>query len=142
PFSTIVTSDPKGGYICASKEYRLVEGITHLNYVRIDIAKNNLAPVLSDPIWFRRESVSVGGGFEQNGESVGVLRPITLERKGRSTSVHLPTVLAEVIVTRMAREKHFKVSDVLGSATPQQQAMFGDKKNRAWCIADAFEGAN
>jgi Bifunctional DNA primase/polymerase, N-terminal/AAA domain/Primase C terminal 1 (PriCT-1) len=136
--ATIFSMSPK-----QAKEHRLAEGTTHLDYVRIDIAKNNLAPVLPDPIWFKRVGVRVGGGFEQNGESVGVLRPVTLDKKvATSSTVHLPTVLAEIIATKLSREKHFKVSEVLASATPAQQALFGDKKNRARCITDSFDGTD
>jgi hypothetical protein len=135
--ATIFSMSPK-----QAKEHRLAEGTTHLDYVRIDIAKNNLAPVLPEPIWFKREGVRVGGGFEQEGESVGVLRPVALDRKAPTSTIHLPTILAEIIATKLSREKHFKVSEVLARATPAQQAMFGDKKNRARCIADAFDGGN
>ncbi|MBN8991620.1 MAG: bifunctional DNA primase/polymerase [Rhizobiales bacterium] len=136
--ATIFSMSPK-----QAKDHRLAEGTTHLDYVRIDIAKNNLAPVLPDPIWFRRVGVRVGGGFEQNGESVGVLRPVTLDKKvATSSSMHLPSLLAEIIATKLSWEKHFKVSEVLACATPAQQALFGDKKNRARCIADAFDGAD
>jgi hypothetical protein len=135
--ATIFSMSPK-----QAKEHRLAEGSTHLDYVRIDIAKNNLAPVLPEPIWFKREGVRVGGGFEQEGESVGVLRPVTLDKKAPTSTIHLPTILAEIIATKLSREKHFKVSEVLASATPAQQAMFGDKKNRARCIADAFDGSD
>jgi hypothetical protein len=132
--ATIFSMSPK-----QAKEHRLAEGTTHLDYVRIDIAKNNLAPVLPEPIWFKREGVRVGGGFEQEGESVGVLRPVTLEKKAPTSTVHLPTILAEIIATKLSREKHFKVSEVLASGTPGQQAMFGDKKNRARVISEAFD---
>jgi hypothetical protein len=135
--ATIFSMSPK-----QAKEYRLADGATHLDYVRIDIAKNNLAPVLPEPLWFKREGVRVGGGFEQEGESVGVLRPVTLDKKAPTSTIHLPTILAKIIATNLSREKHFKVSEVLASATPAQQAMFGDKKNRARCIADAFEGSD
>lgn len=77
--ATIFSMSPK-----QAKEHRLAEGTTHLDYVRIDIAKNNLAPVLPEPIWFKREGVRVGGGFEQEGESVGVLRPVSLDKKAGS----------------------------------------------------------
>jgi hypothetical protein len=71
-----------------------------------------------------------------------VLRPVTLDKKAPTSTIHLPTILAEIIATKLSREKHFKVLEVLESATPAQQAMFGDKKNRARLIADSFEGSD
>jgi hypothetical protein len=134
--ATIFGMSPKD-----EKAYRLPPGTTRRDFVRIDIAKNNLAPVLPEPIWFKRESIKVNG--RPDGESVGVLRPVTLDKKApASSTIHLPTILAEIIATKLSREKHFKVSEVLASATPAQQAMFGDKKNRARLIADSFEGSD
>jgi hypothetical protein len=83
--ATIFSMSPK-----QAKEHRLAEGTTHLDYVRIDIAKNNLAPVLPEPIWFKREGVRIGGGFEQEGESVGVLRPVTTTATGAIAAIRMP----------------------------------------------------
>jgi hypothetical protein len=133
--ATIFGMSPKD-----EKAYRLPPGTTRRDFVRIDIAKNNLAPVLPEPMWFTRESVKING--RPDGESVGVLRPVTLDKRAPTSTIHLPTILAEIIATKLSREKHFKVSEVLASATPAQQAMFGDKKNRARLITDSFEGSD
>lgn len=133
--ATIFGMSPKD-----EKAHRLPPGTTRRDFVRLDIAKNNLAPVLPEPIWFTRESVKVNG--RPDGESVGVLRPVTLDKKAPTSTIHLPTILADIIATKMTREKHLKVTDVLASATPAQQALFGDKKNRARRITESFEGSD
>jgi hypothetical protein len=130
-----------------AKAYILPPGKTHHNFVRLDVGKINVGPKPTEPMWFERESITIGGGFERKGESVGYLRPVTLAKKAATTTstIHLPTILAEIIATKLSREKHFKVSDVLASGTPAQQALLGelnDKKNRARCLADAFEGSD
>ena len=47
------------------------------NYIRFDDAKSNLSLVSGDPIFFKREGVTIGGF---GGEEVGVLRPASLSR--------------------------------------------------------------
>jgi hypothetical protein len=56
------------------KEWKIEPGKTKGDYVRLDIAKNNLAKVSGEPIWFEKCSETIAG------ESVGVLRPVTLEQ--------------------------------------------------------------
>jgi hypothetical protein len=114
------------------------------DFVRLDIAKNNLAPVLPEPIWFQREGATIGGGFERAGESVGLLRPVTLVKKAgdktTSATPHLPTVLASIIANKLSRERWWKLSDVLAAATPEQLTLFGTAKHRAALIDSAFDG--
>jgi hypothetical protein len=136
--ATIFSMSPKD-----AKSYLLPSGKTYRDFVRLDIAKNNLAPVLPEPIWFQREGVMIGGGFERNGESVGLLRPVTLVKKAgdktTSAAPHLPTVLASIIANKLSRERWWKLSDVLAAATPEQSALFGTAKHRAALIDSAFD---
>jgi hypothetical protein len=136
--ATIFSMSPKD-----AKAYQLPAGKTYRDFVRLDIAKNNLAPVLPEPIWFQREGVTIGGGFERTGESVGLLRPVKLVKKAgdkASAAPHLPTVLASIIANKLSREKWWKLSDVVAAAAPEQLALFGTAKHRAALIDSAFDG--
>lgn len=120
-----------------AKTYGIAKG-AHLEYVRIDIAKNNLAAVLADPIWFKREGVTVGG---EGGESVGILRPVNLVKKaGTGAEVYLPEIAASIIAGKLTLGKYYELSAVLAKADAAQAPHFGEKSNLAKKIKAAFDG--
>jgi hypothetical protein len=114
------------------------------DYVRLDIGKNNLAPKPQEPMWFLREGAMIGARFEHKGESVGYLRPVKLDRtKGGAKKIStqsLPTVLAEIMATAGMFERYVKISEVVATGTPEQAAIFGDKKNRSAIVKAGFDG--
>ncbi len=70
-----------------------------LDYVRIDIGKNNLGKKTREPIWFKYDGVSIG--FEN--ELIGILRPVTLKQKG-AVAVDSPDLL-EIIAATIAANR-------------------------------------
>jgi hypothetical protein len=116
----------------------------HLDYVRIDIAKNNLGPKSKEPRWFKYEGVTVGG-FE--GESVGVLRPVALKRKGAAPAAiaaanEMLCHIAEAIARHLPPSTWHTVHDVLPHMRSEIAAPLRDQKNRARIIEKAFDGAD
>ncbi len=73
---TLYTVDPN-----TAKAYGIAEGDCRL-YVRLDDAKANMSLLSGDPRFFKRESVLIDGF---GGDPVGVLRPVKLARRLRST---------------------------------------------------------
>jgi len=69
--ATLYTIDRATG-----KRYGIPENECH-RYVRFDDAKANMSLVSGEPMFFRREGVTIGGF---GGEEVGVLRPVKLSR--------------------------------------------------------------
>ncbi len=128
-----------------AKGYVLPPGTTPHDFVRLDIGKINIGLKPKEPKWYRHDEVKIGSpGSDGNVEGVGILRHVTLVKKGqtstRTEAVHLPSLLAEIIATKWSRETHLKFKDVLASATPAQQAMFGKVQHHSRCIAAAFDG--
>jgi hypothetical protein len=117
---------------------------SHLNYVRIDIAKNNLGPKSREPLWFKYDGVTLDG-FE--GGRVGILRPVTLRQKGAAPASvaaanEMLCHMAEVISDKLALNGWHTLRDVL----PHMRKEFGDplrdQKNRGRLIDKAFDGAD
>src|ERR1051326_7757669 len=114
---------------------------SHTDYVRIDIAKNNLAPPRPEPIWFQRNSIMVGG-FE--GESVGVLRPIDLRRRDAKVGdgPNLLDLIARTISNKLARGEWFKLRQILEHMGEADASAFPAPNHQARMVGIAFDGAN
>jgi hypothetical protein len=122
--ATIFSMSPK-----MAKEWK-IDG-SHTDFVRIDIAKNNLAPPRPDPLWFKRDSVSTGG------ESVGVLRPIKLDRRVVKSDVDRPSALAKAINDHLDLGVFHQVATVV-EFIPNATEIFGARKNWSRTVRAAF----
>lgn len=132
--ATLFSASPKD-----AKAWRMTG--SHLDYVRLDIAKNNLAQRTGEPMWFKRDSIMVGG-FETGGESVGVLRPIDLKRKQVEVSHHLPELIAKTIATTMETDVWHTTAAVAEAVSEDDKQNFPDFKNRSRMLDEAFDGAD
>jgi hypothetical protein len=117
---------------------------SHLDHVRIDIAKNNLGPKSKEARWFKYDGVRVGG-FE--GESVGVLRPVALKRKGAAPAAvaaanEMLCHVADVISHHLPPSAWHALSNILPHMRTEIAAPLRDQKNRARTIKEAFDGAD
>lgn len=63
-------------------------------YIRFDDAKSNLSLIGSEPLFFKREGVVIGGF---GGEEVGVLRPVSLARSKDAKVVARDDLVSDVI---------------------------------------------
>jgi hypothetical protein len=129
--ATLFNASPKD-----AKRWRM-EG-AHLDHVRLDIAKNNLARRTGEPIWFKRQSVQVGGA---DGESVGVLRPVSLSERMQAAHF-LPELVARTIADSMAENEWHSLSSVQAAMTPEDIQRMPDGKNRSRIVETAFDGAD
>jgi hypothetical protein len=130
---TLFTASPKD-----AKEWRM-EG-SHRSYVRLDTAKNNLAAEWTEPKWFKREGVAVGG---IDGDNVGILRPVELKRTGLVVRVDILETLAAVMKRAdKAGGAWHTMTSVIEEMTEAEVALLPPKKNRARDIKKAFDGAN
>ena len=107
------------------------------DYVRIDIAKNNLAPPRPEPIWFKRESRDIGG-FEHS-ESIGLSRPVDLKRKVQQKE-SLAELIAGAIDANLPRGKYHELPAIMSFLTAEQCELFGSAKNYAAKVKKEFDG--
>lgn len=129
--ATLFSASPKD-----AKTWKM-EG-THLNYVRLDIAKNNLAARSGEPMWFRRESAAVGGSLDAPGESVGVLKPVELGRKIVEPTESIVEMLAEAMTKAPFNNGEWhRAADVLTAAGFTND---NETRNRAKFLDGAFDG--
>jgi hypothetical protein len=129
--ATLFSASPKD-----AKTWRM-DG-PHLDYVRLDIAKNNLAPRTGEPMWFKRASVAVGASLEAAGENVGVLRPIELKRTKSEMTTSMADRLADVMAGgEFGAGVWHKAADILAAAgikDPQKN------RNLGRFLDEAFDG--
>jgi hypothetical protein len=85
-------------------------------YVRLDVAKNNFGPKRAEPFWFHRTGVRI-----DNGEVVGVLQPVVLDRN-ISGSEDLLEPLANA-VKALGPGAH-QWADVQKEIAPEYQSVF------------------
>jgi hypothetical protein len=112
---------------------------SHLDYVRLDMAKTNLSAPWKEPRWFRRESVVVGG---LDGDSVGILRPVTLRPiTGPGSRVDLLSVLAGALGRLEKPGEIHSIEAVFQAMPAAEQRLFPETKHRARAIRTAFDGA-
>jgi hypothetical protein len=135
---TLFSASPKD-----AKEWRF-DG-SHLDYVRLDSAKNNLAARRPHPIWFKREQVLIGAaGDEDGGEKVGVLRPVDVKRK----EIEIESDLLEIIARTIDEDddlgmgRWFKTAVIVEKMAPADAAVFPAAKNRGRLLDEAFDGAD
>jgi hypothetical protein len=111
---------------------------TRSGYVRLDMAKNNLGRRWPEPLWYQFEGVPVG----MNGEPVGVLRPITLERKQKpATEQNLAASLSAALRDHLACNQWHPLSAIV----PHLQRADAERlnsKNRSRTLDEVFDGAN
>lgn len=136
---TLFSASPKD-----AKEWRF-EG-SHLDYVRLDSAKNNLAARRKDPIWFKREQVLIGAydeADETSGEKVGVMRPVEVKRKEIEIENDLLEIIARTIDEHeeLGIGRWFKIALIVEKMAPADSAVFPAAKNRGRLIDEAFNGA-
>jgi hypothetical protein len=129
--ATLFSASPKD-----AKAWRM-QG-NHLDFVRLDVAKNNLGPLSGQPMWFRRASVEIGG---MGGESVGVLTPVDLKRREVVANVNLLEVIAGAMAGAGQTGRWYVVADVIDSMDETSRAQFPEQSNRARTIREAFDGA-
>lgn len=118
-----------------AKKWRMTG--SHLDYVRLDIAKNNLARRTGEPIWFKRDSVRVGG-FD-GGEDVGLLRPIDLQ-KARNGQVDTLEAIATAIKEKLTLGAWYSISALLPHLPAEIAADLKVAKNRSRTLNTAFGG--
>jgi len=132
-----------------AKEWRF-EG-SHLDYVRLDSAKNNLAARRKDPIWFKREQVLIGVGSDdgaasdsETAEKVGVLRPVDVKKKEIDVQNDLLEIIARTILNsdELGVGRWFRTSLIVEQMAPADEAVFPGQKNRARLLDEAFAGAD
>ncbi len=124
-----------------AKEWRF-DG-SHLDYVRLDSAKNNLAARRKDPIWFKREQVVIGTGGEQ-GEKVGVLRPVDVKRKEIEVEHDALEMIAKTLfhVDDLGVGRWYKVTDIVAKMAPAEASVFPERKNQARIFDEAMGGSD
>jgi hypothetical protein len=117
------------------KTWHMPDG--HRKYVRLDIAKNNLGPLTDEPKWFRRGSVKLGN-FE-NADEIGILRPVTLERKVREAQTNVLQSVAQAIKDHLKPDTMYRLAEIIDHLPVEDQAVLRDK-NRARSLNEAFGG--
>lgn len=127
--ATLFSASPKD-----AKTWNMSGG--HLDYVRLDIAKNNLAKRTGQPMWFKRDSVTIGG---LDGESVGILRPIELTERVKKEHVDLTEIIARTIDASLDRDIWVTAGAVEAALTDDDKALWPGK-NLARDIEKAFDG--
>lgn len=135
---TLFSASPKD-----AKEWRF-EG-SHLDYVRLDSAKNNLAARRKDPIWFKREQVVIGvTDGDGAGEKVGVLRPVDVKRKEVEIESDALTSIAKTLFEHddLGPGRWFKVTDIVAKMAPAEAAVFPERKNQARIFDEAMGGGD
>jgi hypothetical protein len=130
--ATLFSASPKD-----AKAWRM-QG-NHLDFVRLDVAKNNLGPPSSGPSWFRRASIEIGG---MGGESVGVLTPVDLKRREIVVADNLLELIAGTMAGARQTDRWYAIADVMEVMADDTRARFPDPNNRARAIKEAFDGAN
>jgi hypothetical protein len=113
---------------------------SHLDYVRLDIAKNNLARRTGEPLWFKRDGIVVGASVDRPGENIGILRPVTLAAVEKEASNHFGELIAEAIAQAHPRGVWLKAGPVVEAACALGGIKF-DAKNLARTIKSTFDGA-
>jgi hypothetical protein len=94
-----------------SKEWRIPQGHSHLNYARLDVAKINDGPKPSSPYWYWRKQIIVPG---YRGGPLPVLRPIDLERVvGETNAENMAAQIAQAIRDHHALETWVSMADLL-----------------------------
>ena len=111
---------------------------SHLDYVRLDIAKNNLARRTGEPIWFQRDGIDIGG-FE-GGDEVGILRPIALTERVRETTVDLAEMIASAIYTGLRPGVFFTPAEIKACLSEGDSANWPDGPNFARDVKKVFNG--
>jgi hypothetical protein len=104
---------------------------SHLNYVRLDMAKNNLGRRWSEPRWFKFDEIPIG----MEAEMVGVLRPVQLSGQADNRLEILAAAM------KAAGWGEARVSAVVNALPEHQKKLFG--KNRThWAreVQKAFVG--
>jgi hypothetical protein len=119
-----------------AKQWRLPAGTLPSSMVRLDVGKNNLAPPRDEPLWFKRESVWLGG--KEDGESVGILRPFKLD-KGFVAKTDGLDALTRVLRGCLPTGVWHSFNAVRAAFTPDEQALFADDKNRGRALDEAFD---
>ena len=112
---------------------------SHLDYVRLDIAKNNLARRTGEPMWFKRDSVTVGG---MEGESVGILRPVELAESAKRGAIELAEIIAGVIARALPAGQWHRAAHIKAEMTKDEIATWPADKNATRDFRNAFDGAD
>jgi hypothetical protein len=111
---------------------------SHLDYVRLDIGKNNFGPKSREPMWFRYEGVPIGGC---GGEVVGIVRPATPKRIGVTVGgTDILLILAKTIAANSTCNGQ-KFSKIAEHMPPADIEAFPALNHRADAIDKAFGGA-
>jgi hypothetical protein len=118
-----------------AKEWTL-EG-SHLQYVKVEVAKITLGKKPADPWWFKFQNVRV------NEDDVGTLLPVTMNRKKPTTgSIDLAQILAAALARAGNPATVHSFAELGKVMTAPELASFPDVKNRSRTILEAFGGAD
>jgi Bifunctional DNA primase/polymerase, N-terminal/AAA domain len=118
-----------------SKEWRIPQDHSHLDYARLDIAKINNGPKPSSPYWYRRKRIIVPG---YRGGPLPVLRPMDLERvAGETNAQDMAAQIARTIRDHHALETWVPIADLLPHL-PIDLAKRLSGKNRARELDNIF----
>lgn len=110
-----------------------------MDYVRIDIGKNNLGPKSKVPIWFKLENTVIGG---IGGESAAVLRPASPKKTDKtSASPDILVELARAISNNREACDGKNLSAIESHLPDDTLTALPAKNHRAEAIAKAFDGA-
>jgi Bifunctional DNA primase/polymerase, N-terminal/AAA domain len=111
------------------KEWILPGGFDE--YVRVDVAKNNLGP--RPTVWLKREVQMIGG------ERVAMVRPVVLEAKIKAGKTDLLETVAQAIRDHLDPGKPYPLSQI-AERLPAAEAAVLRHTNRSRTVKEAFGG--
>jgi hypothetical protein len=108
------------------------------DYVRIDIAKNNLGPKSKEPMWFKIEKTVIGG---IDGESAAIVRPANLKLK-IAVKTDILHNIAKAIAGHFSFDAPHTTASVVPHLSDSDADLLKDDSNRARTLNTAFGGAS
>jgi hypothetical protein len=118
-----------------AKEWRTPHGSSHLNYVRLDVAKINDGPKPSAPQWYRRKQIIVPG---YRGGRLRILRPVELEPvAGETNAEDAALQIAQAIRDHHVLDAWVPIADLLPHLAGDLAKSLGGK-NRARVLDGIF----
>jgi hypothetical protein len=120
------------------KKWKLPPGDTRSQWVRMDDARMSLCAQRQEPLWFKRESVLLGGNKRK---AIPVLRPRQLESRVTKTTF-IPEHIAQAIAEHLAADVWHPIDAVISHMSEEHAAPLKAGKNRAARVATMFDGAD
>jgi hypothetical protein len=118
------------------KRWSIPSGSSHLNYVRLDVAKINDGAKPSAPQWYWRKQIVVPG---YRGGRLPVLTPVDLEPIGNEASAEdMAAQIAQAIREHCVSETWLPIADILSHLPSNLATALSDKKNRARKLDQIF----